>query len=168
MRSSPTQAAWTYRHIRCGHTCPSTKPHTGSEAAHRLVSISPQALAASCKTASAMICRCPVVSRWSHRAAPQENLSGLFACPSASPPIASVFSPLLYMAWERLNCSNASNFFWDFLRKSRNGWDRIDLRQLYLKAVNKSIAFRDGKKITGIRLSPDTRYFVPNPAWQMP
>ena len=36
--------------------------------------------------------------------------------------------------------------------------------QLYLKAVNKSIAFRDGKKITGIRFSPDTRYFVANPA----
>ena len=54
--------------------------------------------------------------------------------------------------------------FQNFLKKSRNGWDRIDLRQLYLKAVNKSIAFRDGKKITGIRLSPDTRYFVANPA----
>jgi hypothetical protein len=50
------------------------------------------------------------------------------------------------------------------MKKSRNGWDRIDLRQLYLKAVNKSIAFRDGKKITGIQLSPDTRYFVANPA----
>ena len=55
------------------------------------------------------------------------------------------------------------NFF-EFFEKSRNGWDRIDLRQLYLKAVNKSIAFRDGKKITGIWLSPDTRYSVPNPA----
>ena len=31
----------------------------------------------------------------------------LSACPSASPPITSVFSPLLYMAWEGLNCSNA-------------------------------------------------------------
>ena len=39
----------------------------------------------------------------------------------------------------------------------------IDLRQLYLKAVNKSIAFRDSKKITGIWLSPDTRYFVAQP-----
>ena len=52
------------------------------------------------------------------------------------------------------------NFF-EFFEKSRNGWDRIDLRQLYLKAVNKSIAFSGGKKITGIRLSPDTRCFVP-------
>jgi hypothetical protein len=50
------------------------------------------------------------------------------------------------------------------LKKSWNGWDRIDLRQLYLKAVNKSIAFRNGKKIAGIRRSPDTRYFVANPA----
>ena len=48
------------------------------------------------------------------------------------------------------------------MKKSRNEWDRIDLRQLYLKAVNKSIAFRDGKKITGIRISPDTRYSVAN------
>jgi len=43
-------------------------------------------------------------------------------------------------------------------------WKSATLRQLYLKAVNKSIAFHDGKKITGIRLSPDTRYFVANPA----
>ena len=35
--------------------------------------------------------------------------------------------------------------------------------QLYLKAVNKSIAFRDGKKITGILLSPNTRYLVYQP-----
>lgn len=52
-----------YRHIRHGHTCPSAAPHMGSGAAHRLVSTSPQALAASCKTASAMICRCLAVSR---------------------------------------------------------------------------------------------------------
>mgnify|MGYP000876828602 CR=1 FL=1 len=36
--------------------------------------------------------------------------------------------------------------FQTFSKKSRNGWDKIDLRQLYLKAVNKSIAFRGGKK----------------------
>jgi len=30
--------------------------------------------------------------------------------------------------------------------------------------VNKSIAFRDGKNIMGIQLSPDIRYFVANPA----
>ena len=53
--------------------------------------------------------------------------------------------------------------FLRFLKKTWNGWDRIDLRQLYLKAVNKSIAFRDGKKITGIRLSPNTRYLVYQP-----
>ena len=35
------------------------------------------------------------------------------------------------------------------MKKFRNEWDRIDLRQLYLKAVNKSIAFRDGKKNNG-------------------
>jgi hypothetical protein len=54
--------------------------------------------------------------------------------------------------------------FLRFFEKSRNEWDRIDLRQLYLKAVNKSIASCDGKKITGIWLSPNTRYFVANPA----
>ena len=54
----------------------------------------------------------------------------------------------LYMAYgmrtaELFQCFQT---FLRFFEKSRNGWDRIDLRQLYLKAVNKSIAFRDGKK----------------------
>ena len=36
----------------------------------------------------------------------------------------------------------------------------MDTTLLYLKAVNKSIASNDGQKITGIRLSPNTRYLV--------
>ena len=52
-------------------------------------------------------------------------------------------------------------------KESRTGYPAF-LSKFIVIAVNKSIAFSGGKKITGIRLSPDTRYFVPNPAWQMP
>ena len=45
-------------------------------------------------------------------------------------------------------------------KESRTGYPAF-LSKFIVIAVNKSIAFRDGKKITGIRLSPDTRYFVP-------
>ena len=117
MRSSPTQAAWTYHHIRCGHTCPSVAPHRGN-GADRSSMISP---------GSTTI-----------------NSFGLFRFSISV--TSNRFEIALYIAWERLYCSNVSKIFWDFLKKSRNGWDRIDLRQLYLKAVNKSIAFRDGKK----------------------
>ena len=48
-------------------------------------------------------------------------------------------------------------------KESRTGCPAF-LSKFIVIAVNKSIAFSGVKKITGIRLSPDTRYFVPNPA----
>ena len=163
MRSSPTQAAWTYHLIRCGYICLSARPHTDSGAAHRLVSISPQALAASCKTASAMICRCPAVSQWAHRAAPQENLSDLSACPSASPPIA-LYSSLYYIWHEKGRIvpilSNFFEIFWKNL-----GMERIE--KIWINYTRKMwinlLLPRTGKKITGTWLSPNTRYLVYQP-----